>query len=281
MNCQQLRGSFTSALSGTLPAADAASVQSHLETCADCRREWTSLQETLATLDRLPAAEPSPHLRTAFQAMLAEAKREAARTDRVASPFGRAYSRLDAIFAALLPGRPVFQATFAAATLLVGLVAGLKFAPRPQAAATGGEDLAREVAALREEVASMGQLVSISLLQPSANVRLASVLATSNGGPADEAALARLLQTLAFDPSTNVRLLALEQLYAHADRARVRAGVLAALPRESSPLVQVAMIDFLTSVRDSSASPVLADLARTDSLDETVRKAARNALTLL
>ncbi len=281
MTCQRLRESFTAALSGTLPAVEVDAIQSHLQTCAACRAEWTSLQETLLTLDRLPPAEPGPRLRAGFEAMLAEAKREAVRPAAEAAPFGRAWSRLDAFFALLLPSRPALQAAFAVAVLAVGVLAGARLAPKPTAAATVDTSLAQEVASLRAEVASMNQLVSTNLLQPSANARLAGVLAAAESGTADDAALARLLQTLAFDPRTNVRLVALEQLYAHADRERVRSAVLAALPRETSPLVQVAMIDFMAAVRDDDAAPVLETLVRTPSLDESVRAAARTALALL
>jgi hypothetical protein len=283
MTCQRIQESFTDALSGSLPAAEAATLQNHLDGCAECRREWATLQQTLVTLDRLPAAEPSPRVRARFDAMLAQAKREADKTAVPANPFSRGMSRLDTFLAALLPGRPAFQAAFTVAVLAVGLLIGFQLRPAsaPPAATAPDPELVREIAALRTEVASMGQLVSASLLQPSANARLAGVLAATEAGTSDEASLARLLQTLAFDSSTNVRLVALERLYAHADRERVRAAVLAALPRETSPLVQVAMIDFLAAVREPAASPVLADLARTGTVDEAVRSAARTALALL
>ncbi len=282
MNCQRLRDSFTDALAGTLPAADAAAIQAHLAGCAECRREWTALQETLLTLDRLPAAEPSPRLRTRFDAMLAEAKREAATPEREAAPFGRAWSRLDTFFALLLPSRPTFQGALAVAVLAVGLVLGARLV-RPTAPAPVATDpaLAAEIAALRSQVESMTQLVSNSLIQQSANARLEGVLAAAESGQADDATLARLLHALAFDASTNIRLRALEELYAHARLAPVRAGVIAALPRERSPLVQVAMIDFLAAVGDPAAAPVFADLARTDSVDEAVRNAAQTALAML
>lgn len=283
MTCQRIRESFTDALTGSLPATDAAALQAHLDGCTECRREWATLQETLVTLDRLPSAEPAPRVRARFDAMLVQAKREADKTAVRSNPFGRGMSRLDTFFAALLPGRPAFQAAFTVAVLAAGLLIGFQLRPATAPAVVTAPDpeLVREIAALRTEVASMGQLVSASLLQPSANARLAGVLAATGAGASDEAYLARLLQTLAFDSSTNVRLVALEQLYAHADRERVRAAVLAALPRETSPLVQVAMIDFLAAVREPAASPVLADLARTGTVDEAVRSAARTALALL
>ncbi len=94
-------------------------------------------------------------------------------------------------------------------------------------------------------------------------------------------ALAELLNTLTFDPSTNVRLSALEALYAHADRDAVRAGVRAALQRETSPLVQVAMFDFVAAAQDRTAAPALEKITRTFSLDKAVRDAAQRALVQL
>lgn len=103
-----------------------------------------------------------------------------------------------------------------------------------------------------------------------------------DGPSSGDRILAELLNTLTFDPSTNVReLSALEALYAHADRDAVRAGVLAALPRENSPLVQVAMIDFVAAARDRAAAPALEEITRTFSLDKAVREAAQRALVQL
>jgi hypothetical protein len=93
--------------------------------------------------------------------------------------------------------------------------------------------------------------------------------------------LNQLISALALDPSTNVRLSALEALYPYADRDVVRAGVLASLPRESSPLVQVSMIDFLVAARDREASPALQQLVRSDQIDQSVREAAKRALVQL
>jgi hypothetical protein len=70
-------------------------------------------------------------------------------------------------------------------------------------------------------------------------------------------------------------------LYAHADRPLVRQGVLASLPRESSPLVQLAMIDFLTAVRDREAAPAFEALTRDAATDIAVRNAAQRALVQL
>jgi hypothetical protein len=90
--------------------------------------------------------------------------------------------------------------------------------------------------------------------------------------------LTQLIGALALDPSTNVRLTALESLYPHADREVVRAGVLASLAREQNPLVQVAMIDFLVAARDSEAVQTFQTLANSTDTDRSVKEAARRAI---
>jgi hypothetical protein len=53
------------------------------------------------------------------------------------------------------------------------------------------------------------------------------------------------------------------------------------LPREQSPLVQLAMIDFLTAVRDRDAAPAFQKLSASPLADPSVRVAAERALTQL
>ncbi len=280
MNCQRIQESFVEHQAGTLAAAESAEVRAHLKTCLTCQREWAGLQEVLLKLERLPAEAPSPRLRANFYTMLDEFQREA----DAPSPFAIARSRIDAFFASLLPARPALQAAFTLALAVAGLAIGARFL-RPEApavvAAAPDPATQKELADLRSKVESMSQLVTYSLQQQSANTRLQGVLAAVDQGETNEAALARLLQTLAFDPSTNVRLSALEELYAHANLDPVRAGVLAALPRENSPLVQVAMIDFFAATRDRAAAPVLEDMIRSTTIDEAVRQAAQRALAQL
>jgi hypothetical protein len=280
MNCQRIQESFAEHQAGTLAAAESAEVRAHLKTCLTCQREWSGLQEVLLKLERLPAEAPSPRLRANFHTMLDEFQREA----DAPSPFALARSRVDAFFASLLPARPALQAAFTLALAIAGLAIGARFlqpAPAPAVAAAPDPATQKELAELRSKVESMSQLVTYSLQQQSANTRLQGVLAAVDQGETNEAVLARLLQTLAFDPSTNVRLSALEELYVHANLDPVRAGVLAALPRENSPLVQVAMIDFFAATRDRAAAPVLEDMLRSTTIDAAVREAAQRALVQL
>jgi anti-sigma factor ChrR (cupin superfamily) len=286
MNCQRVQESFVDYQGGNLSAADSAAVREHLKTCLTCQREWAGLQETLLQLDRLPPEEPSARLRTNFYAMLDTHLRQA----REPSPFVLMRNGLDRFFEHLVPARPALQFAFSAALLVAGVLVGARYL-QPAASAPPTADPATQsqlaatqsqLAAMQNKIDSMGQLVAYSLAQQQpASTRMQQIAATLARGDTDAKTLANLVSTLAFDPSTNVRLSALEALYAHADQPLVRQGVLVSLPRESSPLVQLAMIDFLTSLRDKQAAPAFEAITRDPAIDQAVRDAAQRALVQL
>jgi Putative zinc-finger len=279
MNCQRVQDCFIDYQDGSLPADEAAQLRAHLTNCPTCQREWSALQEMTRKLDALPVEEePSSRLREQFYAMLDTHQREA----DAPSPFALARGQLDRFFAALLPARPALQFAFALALLLGGLLAGQHFFAKAAIPAPADDTAKVELAALRAQVNSMGQLVTYSLLQQqSTSDRLKTVLATMDLKTPDRKVLTELVGSLAFDPSVNVRLSVVEALAPHASDSLVRAGVLSALPRESAPLVQVAMIELLASAHDPAARPVLEKLSRDDTSDLNVREAARRALAAL
>lgn len=278
MNCTRIQENFIDYQDGSLPPDDAAQMRAHLASCPACQREWSALQEITRKLDQLPAEAPSPRLRENFYAMLETHRRDA----DAPSPFALAKSRLDRFFETLLPSQPALQFAFALALLAAGLFAGARFLPGPAALPVPDDGSKQELAALRAQVDNMGKLVTYSLLQQkSTNERLQSILATMDLESPDRRILTDLVGALAFDPSVNVRLSAVEALAAHAGQDIVRAGLLASLPRESAPLVQLAMIELLASVRETEAAPLFDRLSRDETADLNVRAAARHALATL
>jgi len=164
----------------------------------------------------------------------------------------------------------LFQGLGACAVLFLGFFMGERNATQ------------RQLAELRAKVDTMGQLVEQSVLQKkTTGDRLETVLTAATTRVPDERVIDGLINSMAFDPSVNVRLNALTGLYAHADQEVVRAGVLACLPREANPLVQVSMIDFLVATRAREASPELRRLASDEKANADVRDSARRAIDLL
>ncbi|HVU22574.1 MAG TPA: zf-HC2 domain-containing protein [Opitutus sp.] len=280
MNCSQAQDRFPELLDGRLAAADTAAVRAHLAACPDCQREYSSLAQTLAALDQLPAAKPGPRLRTHFYAMLEEEKNSAASL-RAAAARQRHAARV-ALW------RWILTPLGAAAVALFAFLAGTRYsAPGAVPAADAAtkariERQEKQLADMQTKLDTVGQLVSYSLLQQrSTSERLQGVLATLDQRNPNQRVLSDLIASLALDPSVNVRLSALDALYPHANQKLVRAGVLASLPREQNPLVQVAMIDFLVAARDHDATPELEKLSRDDTIDRAVRDSAKRALAQL
>jgi hypothetical protein len=279
MNCSRVQDCFIDYQDGSLPPDEAAQLRTHLASCPPCQREWSALQEITRKLDTLPAdEEPSPRLREQFYAMLETHQRDA----DAPSPFALVRSRIDRFFAALLPAQPALQFALAVALLFGGLLAGQHFLAKPAVIIPADDSAKKELADLRKQMDSMNQMVTYSLLQQqSTSDRMKTVLATMDLKSPDRKVLTDLVGALAFDPSINVRLSAVEALAQHADDKLVRAGVLSALSREQAPLVQVAMIELLGPYRDEAAKPVYEKLSRDEALDRNVREAARRALAAL
>ena len=275
MNCTHAQERFADVLDGRLAAADTAEVRAHLASCPDCQREYSALAQTLAALDTLPAARPGPALRKNFYAMLEEEKNSAA---SVAAATARHRHQTRASL-----WRWILTPATAAVLALGGFLLGTRFATPTPAAAPGPDPAtARLIADLQARVESVGQLVGMSLLQQrSTSERLQNVLATLDKKNPDQKMISDLIGSLALDPSTNVRLSALDALYPHANQPIVRSGVLATLPREQNPLVQVAMIDFLVAARDRDAAPEFERIIRNDTIDQQVRDAAKRGLAQL
>ena len=275
MNCTSAREIFPALLDFRTAATAHLEARAHLASCPDCQREFSALSQTLAALDTMPAPAPSPRLRQNFYAMLEEEKNSAASVQVAAGRERRA--RRVSLWGWILS--PVA----ACALLLVGFLAGERRAA--SAALVTDDATSRKFAQLESQLGEMKKLMAISILTQQQNSpaseRLQDVLVAARAEQPSDKVLNDLVGALAFDPSVNVRLRALEALYLHADKATVRQGVLAALPREQNPLVQLELIDFVATSRDTAATPVLEKIAQDERLERSVRDAARTALAQL
>ncbi|MBI5769275.1 MAG: HEAT repeat domain-containing protein [Verrucomicrobia bacterium] len=271
MNCTSARATFPALLDHRTTATEHLEARTHLASCPDCQREFAELSRTLTALDTMPAPTPSPRLRQNFYAMLEEEKNSAASV-RVAAERDRRVRRISLWGWVLSP-------LAAAALVALGFHVGQRQAPPAAAPAPSSE-----VAAMRNELKELRQLVGISILQQQrgpVSSRLQEVLAAAKSDQPTEKTLTDLVNALAFDPSVNVRLRALEALFPHAENKLVSDGVLTALPREQDPLVLVELIDFLAASGNRDAAPELEKMTQNEAIDRSVRDAARRALAQL
>jgi len=283
MNCRNIQEQLPDYHDGLLSKSDAESLRAHLETCETCRREAEQLATVLAAISQSPIPAPSPRLHRNFKRMLAE---EIATERRAAK--AQAPSTLSRLLATLLPFGGIARGAFATLLLCAGLSAGwFLHRPAPTPAKTEDPETTKQIADLRNRLDAMSQLFAENYQSGRSDssrlIQTASLNTTAKPGSKndDDHQIAKLIGTMAFDPSTNVRLCALEALYAHADKPIVRKGLLAALPKERSPLVQIAMIDFLAAIDEPAGADVLQSVVKDANNDKTVREAAQRALTRL
>jgi HEAT repeat protein len=119
------------------------------------------------------------------------------------------------------------------------------------------------------------EMVSLSLMQQqSANDRLKGVTWTGQLDRPSGAVISALVDALIHDPNVNVRLAAIDALERFASREDVRRAAIAAVDRQMSPLVQIALIDFLVKTNERQSAPTLRRLAQDPQVNDAVRSRA-------
>ena len=267
MNCDDVRDQLPDYWTGAMDEAGKSRMQAHFSTCPACRAEAETLGAIWKKLGAIPEERPSRAMRARFEATLEAYVQGLRQAER--GPSTR--EKLDKWLVGWWPREPVFQFGFAMAFLAIGLLVGYSLTRTSQGSG--------EVAELREEVRHTRQLVALSLLQEqSASERLKGVDWSYRVGPPDSQVLGALLRTVNYDQNVNVRLAALDALHPSASNQMVRQGLLQALPRQTSPLVQIALIDLLVDIRDKDASDPLKGLTQEAGVNPEVRERADWAL---
>ena len=165
------------------------------------------------------------------------------------------------------------QTALAASLLIGGLLVGRATLSR---SAAPPAPQGSEIAEVRSELREMRQLLTLSLMQQqSATERLRGVSWTAQIDQPGNEVVAALLDTLLHDQNVNVRLAAIDALRRVSDRADVRVGTKRAVTDKSSPLLQVAVIDFMVETRDPQAPDLFRTLASDVSVDASVRGRAQ------
>lgn len=265
MNCQQTAELFPDYLLGKLNEAAAAEMQAHLDACAACRQEAAGLRAIWTKLEALPGEQPSAALRPRFYAMLAAYQQGLQHSH--AAP--RLRDVVNGWLERWWPKQPAFQFAFSVALLLAGLLIGNRLNGPAPARESG------ELVTLRHELHSMRELMTLTLLrQESPSERLQGVSWVQNMDKPDNALLAALLHRLDYDPNINVRLAAVDALYLFVNQPLVRQGLMQSLSRQTSPLVQIALIDLIVEMREKQAAAALKELITNEKVNADVKQRA-------
>ena len=126
---------------------------------------------------------------------------------------------------------------------------------------------------MHQEVIGMSRLLTMSLLQQqSASERLRGVSLSYQIAEPDAEITKVLLETLKYDPNVNVRLAALDALSRNANQSDTRRDLIQSLHRQSSPLVQMAMIDLIVQMQDKASLDTLRRMIQDPEVNKAVKK---------
>ena len=259
MNCDESKLSLPEYLSHSLDEKKELAFSAHITGCEACREETERLGSLWQNLALLPGTLPSPgaNVRERFYESLAAYKHGMAATPKVSWREKMA----------------AFWPAVAFAMLAMGVGLGYMF--RPAANVNNGSELAQ----LRGEVSSMRQMVALSLMQQqSAGDRLRGVSWAYRAQPEDTEVLSALLTTVNNDESVNVRMAAVDKLHMFGASPVARTAIVQSIPKQTSPLVQISLIDLLVDLKVTDAAPELESLSADEATNLSVRERAKWAL---
>jgi hypothetical protein len=247
MRCEDISDKLPDYLAGRSEPAERSAIESHLEGCPACRSETEGLASTWGLLGAIPApSADSDAMRARLDAAIERERFAASRTPAQVpvSAFGR-----------FLANHPLVTACAATLVLAVGVVLGRATDRAPAAPP--------DVAALHQELRDLKQMVTLSLMQQqSASERLRGVSFSNEVDGSGDEIVTALLDTLQHDTNVNVRLASIDALKRFAERDVVRHATLDALDTQRSPLVQMALIDFVVETEDRDALGALRKLSQ-------------------
>ncbi|AMJ66821.1 HEAT repeat domain-containing protein [Hymenobacter sp. PAMC 26628] len=276
--CAALRPWLPDLADGLPLPAGAQALAAHLPGCPACQAELAELRTLFADLDALPAEVPPLALRDNFLAMLAEEKASLAAAAPAATPApGLTAQRGEQPLAsAPQPAATEQRAAtqqwlrIAASVALVAVGALLGLLLR------GGQPASQVTMAPGPQVPALATQLAAAVQRPAAatdRLRLVAEAPAAVVAPGDPA-VAALINTLSTDPNPNVRLAACEALYRLRADPRVGPALVAALPLQTDPNVQITLIETLVALREKRAVPQLEQLSQQPEVLRAVRQQA-------
>jgi Sec-independent protein translocase protein TatA len=161
------------------------------------------------------------------------------------------------------------------ATALILLVLGVFSGRMIETGKNAGEGMAE----LRTEISEMRELLTVALMnQSSALERLQGVVMSRGLSTSGSDIPSALIRRLNNDPNVSVRIAAAEALGQYRDHSWVRGELISSLSHQTSPLVQVSLMELLTHMKEEKAAEVFEAIIDNETTMEPVRKTARIGL---
>lgn len=271
MKCEETRDQITDYVSGNLDPESHSRIEQHLFECVACRDELGSLKTLWAKLGVIPSVEPGSDLKARVDGMLRAYKQGLDHVPSISLSQG-----MNNWLAGWWPRQPALQLGLAIGLLFIGVIVGNQFRPFVSVQSNN------EIADLRAEIHQLRETIALSFMQhESASDRLQGVNWSNQLRMPGEDVLTALLDTLMHDSNVNVRLATVDALRQFGDQPVVRRGVIEAIARQESPMVQIALIDLVVDLREKESAGTLRQLSLDSTINAAVRERAGTGLARL
>lgn len=265
ISCDDIKALIIEYIDDALNDEDTRRVDEHISSCDDCQAELSSMKSILIKLGDFEMEQPSGNLKRNFQNMIDS---YSLGMDNTKTTWHEALGNW---LESWWPKRPLVQFATTAAVLIIGLVTGLNINDR--------NGPGNEIVELKTDINNLNKVVMASLLnQSSAADRISGLSRTSQLTNVDTQFYSTLILLLNSDPDVNVRMAAVNALTNFVDNEYVRRELIISLGLQSSPLVQVSLIDILASIKETDSSSTLIRMINNPDINENVKKRAKKAL---
>ncbi len=266
MECNNIKELIIEYMDGSLTSKEAEKVDAHISLCEECRQELEAMKSLWLGLDDLKMEKVSDRLKSNINKMIDTYNLGTCDAGNV---------KFQASFIKWLeswwPRRPVIQLASTMALLIIGLLTGFSIGSRTESK--------NEIVQLKTDVNQLQQVIMTSILdQNSAIERIRGLSMTGMVKNSDKEFYSTLLLILNSDSNVNVRLAAVNALANFSGNEYVRRELVKSLSLQSSPLVQVSLIDLLATIKEPDASLALIYIINDSETNKYVKERAKKAL---
>ena len=258
MNCNDFEMWMMDYLDNALDEQKKSEIEKHLASCSSCLDELKECQKILQLSAGAAMQLPGESLHKNFTRMLGREIRFA----ETASNHTTAWYQNRA-----------FLAAAGIALLICGTFIGMLIAPHT----LNGNNTAK-LAELQARVEEMQKENMLKMLaNESTSYRLMGLSYADDIAKPDNTIISALLTTLNNDSNVNVRLAAAYSLSKFTTERMVCDSLVASLPRQSEPIIQVTLINILTEIREKSALKPIKQLIEDSRTMKEVRDIAERS----
>jgi hypothetical protein len=238
MEKEKLESLLIDYVDNRLNTVDRQAVEQELVRNPEAYKLYEELKEVMHVMDRSARIEPSLKLKTNFEELL-RSEMAAAKKTRIIS----------------------FQPTFyraAAAVALLVIGGGIGFFISKQNDIRVAE-IEKQLKANQEVMEQTRALMAMMTNNQSASQRIQGVNVAMQMEKPDDKIVQALVKTMNEDPSSNVRLAALDALSKFVHEEGVREALIGSLSKQKDPVVQIALIQLMVKMKEKG---VVNDLKR-------------------